>query len=117
MALTRTDDGCHHVSVCLSLQLVSVGKDSLAKVWDLATQHCFQTLTGHRSEVWTVDVNREGTRMITGSADRQLRVWSLGVEEKENGQPAGSGIEEEQPLAVYMGSVVRESNDRCTNVK
>lgn len=22
------------------------------KLWDLDTQHCFQTVVGHRSEVW-----------------------------------------------------------------
>ena len=93
-----------------------MGKDSLAKVWDLETRHCFQTLTGHRSEVWSVDVNRQGTRMITGAADRQLRVWALGNEEGED-DGATKGFEVDQQLAVYMGSVVRESNDRCLNVK
>jgi U3 small nucleolar RNA-associated protein 12 len=58
-------------------QLASVSKDALAKVWDLATQHCFQTLAGHRSEIWSLDVHPSGTRLVTGAADRQLRVWSL----------------------------------------
>jgi len=35
-------------------------KDSLVKLWDLDTQHCFQTLVGHRSEVWRR--NRRGGR-------------------------------------------------------
>ena len=32
-------------------RLVSGSKDSLVKVWDIDSQHCEQTLTGHRSEV------------------------------------------------------------------
>jgi U3 small nucleolar RNA-associated protein 12 len=31
--------------------LVSSSKDMLVKVWDLDTQHCIQTVVGHRSEV------------------------------------------------------------------
>lgn len=89
--------------VCV--QLVTVSKDALAKVWDLSTQHCTQTLTGHRSEVWSVAVNRDGTRIITGAADRQLRVWSI------------KGEEEEGEVAEYMGSVVREGSDRCLGIK
>ena len=31
-------------------------KDSVVKLWDLSTQHCYQTLVGHRSEVWGVEL-------------------------------------------------------------
>lgn len=31
--------------------LISASKDSLVKFWDLNTQHCFKTLTGHQTEV------------------------------------------------------------------
>ena len=31
--------------------LVTSSKDSLVKLWDLETQHCFQTLVDHKSEV------------------------------------------------------------------
>jgi len=62
--------------------------------------------------VWSVDVNKTATRMVTGAADRQLRVWSL-----ERGEKEKEKEEEEEHQVVYMGSVVRESNDRCVNVK
>ena len=41
--------GCrwlHHGNV-----LISSSKDTLVKLWDLDTQHCFQTLVNHRNEV------------------------------------------------------------------
>lgn len=31
--------------------LISGSKDTFVKFWDLDTQHCFKTLTGHHSEV------------------------------------------------------------------
>lgn len=88
------------------MQLVSVSKDALGKVWDLSTQHCVQTLTGHRSEVWSVSVSADGTRILTGAADRQLRVWAV-----------GSQAEDGEGVATYMGSVLREGTDRCLSIK
>lgn len=57
--------------------LISASADALIKVWDLSTQHCIQTLVGHRSEVWSIDVNPEQTRLVSGSADSRIRVWKV----------------------------------------
>ena len=34
--------------------VLSCSKDTLVKVWDLSTQHCFKTMTGHLGEVGTL---------------------------------------------------------------
>ena len=34
--------------------VLSCSKDSFVKVWDLSTQHCFKTMTGHLGEVGTL---------------------------------------------------------------
>ena len=47
------------------------------KFWDLDTQHCFKTLVDHRSEVCDFVVIKDGTRLVTGSADSELRVWDI----------------------------------------
>ncbi len=60
-----------------SNRLVSSSKDSFVKIWDLETQHCIQTLIGHRSKVWSLDIDKAGRRLITGSVDAKLRIWSL----------------------------------------
>jgi len=96
--------------------VVSVSKDALVKVWELATQHCVQTLTGHRSEVWSIEISPDGKRMVTGAADRQLRVWNLGKKEDEEGRKGDVEAADEE-VCRYMGSVLRESNDRCLNLK
>ena len=81
--------------------VVSVSKDTLLKVWDVATQHCVQTIVGHRCEIWSLAVYRQGTgsgsvgeedgeyegvRVVTGGADELLRGYRLAV----SGTKAGS---------------------------
>ena len=44
--------------------VVSVSKDTLMKVWDVVTQHCIQTIVGHRCEIWSLAVYHQG-RLIT----------------------------------------------------
>ena len=50
-------------------RLLSASKDSHVRVWELATQHCCQTLVGHRCEVWALDVDPAERRCVTGAAD------------------------------------------------
>lgn len=50
----------------------------MLKLWDLETQHCFQTLVGHRSEVWSLELIRGETRLLTASGQLgSVRVFSL----------------------------------------
>jgi len=51
--------------------IVTSSKDALVKMWDSETQHCVQTLIGHQSEVWSMDVNPSESRLITGSSDNK----------------------------------------------
>ena len=62
-------DGC--------TRLVSSSKDTFLKVWDLALQHCVQTVVGHRSEVWSFDLDEGSGRLVTGAGDNQLRMFRL----------------------------------------
>jgi WD40 repeat protein len=56
---------------------VSSSKDALVKIWDIDSQHCVQTLVGHRAEVWSVAVDASERRLVTGSTDGLLRVWDI----------------------------------------
>ena len=53
--------------------LITSSKDSLIKMWDLETQHCLQTVVGHKGEVWSIDINPQQTRLISGSEKSLLR--------------------------------------------
>ena len=65
--------------------VVSCSKDTFVKFWDLTTQHCFKTLTGHLGEIWDMVLIRDEELLVTGGADSELRVWSLKwVKEESN---------------------------------
>ncbi|KAL4458578.1 hypothetical protein ABPG75_013443 [Micractinium tetrahymenae] len=127
-------------------RLVSASKDEHVKVWDLDTQHCCQTVVGHRGEVWSLDVDPSETRLATGCADSELRVFAInaGDEEEEQGAGQGSaaaaeaaagedgeeGHRPQQPgqaaaaaasrgadFLVPMGSVRRQATDRAETVR
>jgi U3 small nucleolar RNA-associated protein 12 len=51
------------------------------RVWDLDTQHCMQTVVGHRGEVWALAVDPQERRLVTGSVDQQLRVYTIADED------------------------------------
>ncbi|KAF8605289.1 WD-repeat-containing protein [Ceratobasidium sp. AG-I] len=85
--------------------LITAAKDTFLKLWDLSTQHCVQTQVAHRSEVWSMEVDRKEDKLLilTGSGDGEVKAWHLdgamlrdGLVSTEKGellkpiQPAGS---------------------------
>ncbi|KAJ7068170.1 quinon protein alcohol dehydrogenase-like superfamily [Mycena amicta] len=75
--------------------LLSASKDTFLKLWDLATQHCVQTVVAHRSEIWTMDVDAQQSLVFTGSSEGELKAWKLdheafaeGLKETETGEIA-----------------------------
>lgn len=61
----------------ISFGHISSSKDTFVKFWDLDTQHCFRTLLTHKTEVYGLQMNTEETRLYTGSADNEIRVYDL----------------------------------------
>jgi len=68
--------------------VLSGSKDTLVKVWEVATQHCIQTLVGHRSEVCAIAIHvpptsttmtgqNQETKVVTAAAEGPLRVWTV----------------------------------------
>ena len=50
----------------------------MVKLWDLETQHCFQTIVGHRSEVWNLEIIKGETRLLTASGEGgSIKVFDL----------------------------------------
>ncbi|WP_295881052.1 TIR domain-containing protein [uncultured Thiohalocapsa sp.] len=46
-------------------------------VWDVQTQQCRMTLTGHTEAITSVAVFAEETRAVSASYDKTLRVWDI----------------------------------------
>lgn len=63
-----------------AIVLYTSSKDGLVKIWDIDTQHCFQTLVSHHREVWSlgvVGVVNEGVGLLVASGDAELKVYQL----------------------------------------
>ncbi len=46
-------------------------------VRDLSTGAIKQTITGHEGPILALDFSRDGTKLVSGSADKTARVWNL----------------------------------------
>jgi U3 small nucleolar RNA-associated protein 12 len=94
--------------------LISSSKDFLVKIWDLETQHCIQTLVGHRAEVWSFDVNPEETRLVT-VCDTQIRFYKLGpVEKVQDAQPkvTTDSVNPQDKMEVDVEQEILQETDR-----
>ncbi len=87
--------------------LLTSSQDTFVKVWDVDAGHCLQTVVGHRSEVRSLDIDSEGSRVVTGSSDGELRVWSVSTDVTGN-----EGGEILKPL----GPLPRKSKERTCRV-
>lgn len=57
--------------------LLTTGKDSLIKLWDVASRHCIEThVTQTNGECWTLGVSPDGSGCITAGNDGELEVCS-----------------------------------------
>ena len=36
-----------------------------------------RTLTGHSDDVWSVAISRDGTRVVSGSGDKLVKIWDV----------------------------------------
>ncbi|WP_250038374.1 serine/threonine-protein kinase [Paractinoplanes maris] len=59
---------------------VVAGATDTVGIWDLATGRCLRTLEGHRTGLHAVQVNDDGTMMVTVDIGGGLRAWELAWE-------------------------------------
>lgn len=59
--------------------VVSSSTDAVSslKFWDLKTQHCFCTIPGQGNGIWSFAVFKNNTRLITGSTNSELKLYSI----------------------------------------
>ncbi|RUS92154.1 hypothetical protein EGW08_000007 [Elysia chlorotica] len=55
--------------------IVSGSQDKTAKVWDIGRSLLVHTLVGHNAAVFSLDIAEDGSLIVTGSADRSVRMW------------------------------------------
>lgn len=115
--------------------IVSVSKDTLLKVWDVSTQHCMQTIVGHRAEIWSLAVHYppqqsasdievttadESSKeknalkfvvptIVTGAADDLLRAYSV--------VPGDVLVADAEAVLEYAGCVKLTGGEKCTHIE
>ncbi len=58
--------------------LLSTGKDSLIKIWDVGSQQCIEThVTQTNGECWAMTVSPDHSGCVTAGNDGELKIWSL----------------------------------------
>jgi len=90
---------------------VSCSKDKFVRVWDLEMQHCMQIVSGHQSEIWSLDIDHEERFLVTGSADRELRFYEI----KHSLEETDSSSKWE--VLKQFGEISRQSEDRVETVR
>ena len=70
--------------------LVTGGRDSVARVWDIRTKHQIHVLGGHNGAVGSLLTNSVDPQIITGSYDSTIKV--LPVMEKANNFRVAMGL-------------------------
>ena len=56
-------------------QLATGSRDNLIKIWDMKDYQCLKTFTGHSNTV--ISIFKEGKKLISGSADKTIKIWSM----------------------------------------
>lgn len=97
--------------------LLTTGKDSLIKLWDVASRHCIEThITQTNGECWSLSISPDGSGCITAGNDGELQVWSI----DSLGLSRNSGMDESKAGACYLknrGVLHRQVKDRALEVK
>ncbi|XP_060599165.1 uncharacterized protein LOC132752799 isoform X1 [Ruditapes philippinarum] len=57
--------------------LVTVSQDKTAKVWDMNRCLHINSLLGHTAAIFAVDMSEDGHLVITGSADKSVKIWNI----------------------------------------
>lgn len=70
--------GVYCIALHPSLDIVVTGgRDSVARVWDMRRKTEIFTLSGHQSTIWSLATQAADPQIVTASADATVRLWDL----------------------------------------
>lgn len=96
--------------------LLTTGKDSLIKVWDLASQHCIEThVAQSNGECWSLGLSPDQSGCITAGNDGELKVWSIDESAmiEISKEKVGS---EDRKILTNRGTFYRNGKDRTIGI-
>jgi len=68
-----------------STHLLSSSKDTFIKLFNLSTQHCIETVVGHRGEAWSFAYDSNSNVLISGGGEGEVKCWKISNEILLNG--------------------------------
>merc|ERR1712176_1488657 len=96
--------------------LISCSKDTSLKLWELETQHCVQTIVGHKNEVWSFDLSKDKQFLVSGGLDSEVFVWKLEPHiahgDQETSDSEDTDIDRDQDDDISMSAMSASSNGR-----
>lgn len=96
--------------------LLTTGKDSLIKLWDLSSRHCVEThISQTNGECWALGLSPDLSGCITAGNDGEMKVWSLDADSLA----ASAGRVEAGGTAQFLGdrgTLHRQNKDRAIEV-
>ena len=96
--------------------LLTTGKDSLIKVWDLASQHCIEThVAQSNGECWSLGLSPDQSGCITAGNDGEIKVWSINEAAMIEISKEKVGAEDRKILTA-RGTFYRAGKDRTIGI-
>lgn len=95
--------------------LLSTGKDSLLKLWDLSSRHCVEThISQTNGECWALGLSPDFSGCVTAGNDGEMKVWSLDADGLASSatRVGASAVH----YISHRGTLHRQSKDRATQV-
>ncbi|KAH7328863.1 hypothetical protein B0I35DRAFT_404160 [Stachybotrys elegans] len=96
--------------------LLTTGKDSLLKLWDLSSRHCVEThMSQTNGECWALGVSPDLSGCITAGNDGELKVWSLDAD----GLASTTRLVDVAATTRFIanrGTLFRQTKDRTTEI-
>lgn len=72
-------------SILPSTHLLTSSKDTFIKLFHLGTQHCVETVVGHRGEAWSFAYDSSSGVLISGGGEGEVKCWKVDGEVLEKG--------------------------------
>ena len=96
--------------------LLTTGKDSLIKLWDLSSRHCIETHVAQTNgECWALGVSPDYSGCVTAGNDGELKVWSLDAASLSS-SARQVDVSQTTRFLQDRGTLHRQSKDRAIEV-
>ncbi|KAI9845800.1 MAG: hypothetical protein M1837_004480 [Sclerophora amabilis] len=96
--------------------LLTTGKDSLIKVWDIGIRHCIEThIAQSNGECWALAVSPDDSGCITAGNDGELKVWSMDASGLGETSRQANGASDRKFLSE-RGVFYRQGKDRTLGI-